>query len=76
MTLQLRKGRPYKAYVKKLENGFGIKTINTQTGVENILIITADSIDGSHPDKNITDSQRLILRPILDKFSEGKYELI
>lgn len=71
MTLQLRKGKPYKAYIKKLDNGFGIKTINTQTGVENILIITADS----HPDENIRDSQRLILRPLMSKFSEGKYEL-
>lgn len=71
MTLQLSKGKPYKAYIKKLDNGFGIKTINTQTGVENILIITADS----HPDKNIRDSQRLILRPLMSKFSQGKYEL-
>lgn len=72
MTLQLQKGRPYKAYVKKLDNGFGIKTVNTQTGVENIVIITADS----NSDKNIRDSQRLILRPLMSKFSEGKYQLI
>lgn len=72
MTLQLRKGRPYKAYVKKLDNGFGIKTVNTQTGLENIVIITADS----NSDKNIRDSQHFILRPLMSKFSEGKYELI
>lgn len=72
MTLQLRKGRPYKSYVKKLDNGFGIKTVNTQTGLENIVIITADS----NSDKNIRDSQHLILRPLMSKFSEGKYELI
>lgn len=73
MTLELCRRSPYKVYVKKLGNGFGIKTLNTLTGVEQILIITAKSNNGSCSDNKVVDAPRRVLRPIFNKFSEGKY---
>lgn len=40
--LALNKKKPYKAYVKRLKNGFGIKTVNTETNAERVIMITTD----------------------------------
>uniref|UniRef100_A0A1B6MJN9 Uncharacterized protein n=1 Tax=Graphocephala atropunctata TaxID=36148 RepID=A0A1B6MJN9_9HEMI len=57
----------YRAYVKKLENGFGIKTINTTNGVENVFMITSDSVFQSNEQSTIKSP---MLKPILSTFSQ------
>ncbi|XP_046666393.1 uncharacterized protein LOC124358144 [Homalodisca vitripennis] len=61
--------KQYKAFVKKLDNGFGLKMINTSNGIENVLIITSDSVLQPN-NKSTVNSQNSTLMPILSKFSQ------
>lgn len=63
----VNKRKPYKAYVKRLQNGFGIKTVDTETNAESIIMITTDKSEES---QDVGKQQ--ISQPVVNTEAEGE----